>query len=151
MQKTWQRVQIFMVSNYIWWGILFLGFFLRLWLYFINRSLWGDEASLALNLVSRNFRELTQLLDHGQAAPIGFLFIEKLFIVIFGNHEYVLRVFPLISGFLVLYFIYRFSREHLGAAGLFSIALASITWWFVYYSSEAKQYSSTLGRKYGAS
>lgn len=144
MQKTWKRAQSFMVSSYLWWGIILLGFFLRLWLYFINRSFWQDEASLAINLVTRNFRELTQLLDYDQAAPIGFLFVEKFFIVILGNHDYVLRIFPLISGILVVYFIYRFSRTHLGAAGLFAVAMASINWWFVYYSSEAKQYSSDI-------
>ena len=44
--------------------------------------------------------ELTQLLDYHQAAPIGFLFIEKLSILVFGNHDYIMRLFPLLAGIL---------------------------------------------------
>ncbi|MBT3188638.1 MAG: hypothetical protein HN736_06855 [Anaerolineae bacterium] len=144
MRKTWNQIQSFLVSRYMWWGIILLGIFLRSYLYFLNRSLWADEASLAINLVTRDFSELAQLLDYHQAAPVGFLFVEKFFITIFGNHDYVFRIFPLISGVLVIYFIYRFARTHLGPAGLFALAIASITWWFVYHSSEAKQYSSDI-------
>jgi len=49
-----------------------------LYIYIENRSLWDDEASLALNIVYKNFSELTQVLDYHQAAPIGFLFIRSL-------------------------------------------------------------------------
>ena len=81
MQKTWKRVQPYFKSDYLWWGIILIGIVLRLRQYLLNRSLWADEASLAMNLVTRNFGELTQLLDYHQAAPIGFLFIEKLSII----------------------------------------------------------------------
>ena len=144
MQKTWKRAATFVRSDYLWLGIIFLGVFLRLRQYILNRSLWGDEAALALNLVSRSFRELTKLLDYHQAAPIGFLFIEKLSITIFGNHDYIMRLFPLFTGILAIYFIYRFAREHFGTAGLFAVGIFSIGWWLVYYSSELKQYSSDV-------
>ena len=82
MRKTWNQIQSFLVSRYMWWGIILLGIFLRSYLYFLNRSLWADEASLAINLVTRDFSELAQLLDYHQAAPVGFLFVEKFFITI---------------------------------------------------------------------
>ena len=100
MGRTWKRVQGFIKSEYLWWGVILIGIVLRLRQYLLNRSLWSDEASLAVNLVTRSFGELTQLLDYHQAAPIGFLFIEKLFIIIFGNHDYVMRLFPLFAGIL---------------------------------------------------
>ncbi len=144
MQTMWKFTQKFMMSKFLWWGIIFVGVFLRLFIYIQNRSLWGDEASLALNIVHKNFSELTHLLDYHQAAPIGFLFIEKLLTIIFGNHDYVMRIFPLISGILALYFIYHFARTHLGPAGIIALAMSSFTWFFVYYSSELKQYSSDI-------
>ena len=144
MRKISEFTQKFMMSRFLWWGIIFIGVSLRLYVYLENRSLWGDETSLALNIVHKNFSELTRLLDYHQAAPIGFLFIEKLFIIVLGNHDYILRIFPFISGVLALYFIYRFARTHLGPAGIIALALSSFTWLFVYYSSELKQYSSDV-------
>ena len=125
------------------WGLLlFLGVVLRLRQYFFNRSLWADEASLAVNLVHRNFRELTQLLDYQQAAPIGFLYIEKLLLLILGNRDYILRLFPLFSGILAVYLIYRIARTHVGNAGMFAVLMFSISGGMVYYTSELKQYMS---------
>ncbi len=142
MQKIWERIRFSKRSNYLWWGILLFGIFLRVYLYLLNRSLWQDEASLAMNLVHRSFGELTQLLDYYQAAPIGFLLIEKTFVSIFGPYDYIMRIFPLISGIFAVYFIYRFAQTHIGSAGLFALALASVAWSLVYYASELKQYSS---------
>lgn len=144
MRRTWKRVKSFIHANYLWWGIILLGIVLRLRQYLLNRSLWADEASLAMNLVTRSFGELIQLLDYNQAAPIGFLFIEKLSIVIFGNHDYVMRLFPLIAGILAIYLIYNFSRASFGTFGLFAVLIFSISWWLVHYSSELKQYTSDM-------
>ena len=106
MQKIWDRIRFFKRFNYLWWVILLFGIFLRVYLYLLNRSLWQDEASLAMNLVHRSFGELTQTLDYHQAAPIGFLFIEKFFVSIFGPYDYVMRIFPVVSGILAIYFIF---------------------------------------------
>ena len=144
MDHAWKRLQSFFESNYLWWGVILLGVFLRLRQYLLNRSLWQDEASLAVNIVNRNFGELTRLFFYHQAAPIGFLFIEKLSILIFGNHDYVMRLFPLLTGILAVYLIYKFSRASSGIFGLVAVTLFSITWWLVYYSSELKQYSSDV-------
>jgi hypothetical protein len=144
MQKTWKQVQSFLKPDYLWWGFILIGISLRLRQYLLNPSLWADEASLAVNLVTRSFGELTQLLDYHQAAPIGFLFIEKLSIVIFGNHDYVMRLFPLFSGILAIYLIYKIARASFGTFGLFAVFIFSISWWLVRYSSELKQYTSDV-------
>ena len=144
MQKTWKRVEAFFRADYLWWGIVLLGSLLRLRQYLLNRSMWGDEASLALNLVTRNFSELMQLLDYHQAAPIGFLFIEKLSILVFGNHDYILRLFPLVASIFAIYLIYKFARASFGTFGLFAVSMFSISWMLVYYSSELKQYTSDI-------
>jgi len=72
---------------------------------------WVDEASLALNIVNRTFSELTIPLDYNQGAPIGFLFIEKFIILILGNKDYILRLFPIISGMLSVYLIYLIAKK----------------------------------------
>src|SRR6266702_8275167 len=53
-----------------------LGTLLRVSQYFANRSLWHDEALLALNLVDRPLSHAARPLDFGQAAPVGFLLAE---------------------------------------------------------------------------
>ena len=144
MQETWKRVQFVARSNYLWWGIVVLGSLLRLRQYLLNRSFWADEASLAVNLVNRSFADLTRLLDYHQAAPIGFLFIEKLSILILGNHDYVMRLFPLFAGIIATYLIYKVARVSFGTFGLFAVSIFSISWWLVHYSSELKQYCSDV-------
>ena len=144
MQTTWKHKLSNIKTDFLWWGIVALGIFLRLRYYLLNRSLWADEASLALNIVTKNFRELTQLLDYHQAAPIGYLFIEKFLILVFGNLDYVLRLFPLFAGILATYLIYKIARASFGTVGLLAASLFSISWMLVHYSTELKQYSSDV-------
>jgi len=144
MSHFWDRWKASTKLDWMWWGIVTLGIILRLRQYLVNRSFWADEASLAVNIANRSYAELLGLLDYQQAAPIGFLYIEKTLITIFGNYDYVLRLFPLFAGLLSTYLIYRIAREHLGTAGLFAVLLFAISWGLVYFSSELKQYSSDV-------
>src|ERR1700690_1806975 len=128
----------------VWWAVIMVGVILRLRQYVADRSLWNDEAALALNIVNRNFAGLTQPLSYNQGAPLGFLFIEKALLLIIGNHDYILRLFPLFSGLLSLYFIYLISKQYFGTPGLFALSIFSISWTLIYYSSELKQYSSDV-------
>ncbi len=136
------RLRLLLKPDFIGWLLVILGIVLRLRQYIANRSFWHDEANLALNLVNRTFGGLTQPLDYDQGAPIGFLFIEKLFMTVIGNKDYILRLFPLFSGLLATYLIYRIAREYFGAGVLFAVLLFVISWPLIYYSSELKQYSS---------
>jgi len=105
--------------------------------------LWADEASLAYNLAQRTFFGLTQPLDYDQGAPIGFLFIEKLLIIVLGNMDQVMRLFPLFSGLVSLYLFYRIAQAHI-KGGMLGSLLFAISWQLIYYSSELKQYSSDV-------
>jgi hypothetical protein len=64
--------------------------------------------------------------------------------VLFGNHDYVMRIFPLFSGILTVLVVYYFSRKHFGIWGLLPLSLVSFSQHFIYYSSEMKQYSSDI-------
>src|SRR5512139_456910 len=88
-------------------ALLFLaGILLRLRQYLTGRSLWMDEAMLALNIVNRSFGELLKPLDYDQGAPLGFLMVEKLFNLLLGRSEYALRLFPLLVGILSIWLFY---------------------------------------------
>lgn len=121
--------------------LLFLGALLRLRQYLTGRSLWADEAMLALNIVNRGFADLFKPLDYDQGAPIGFLLVEKVFNSILGKNEFVLRLFPFLVGLLCLWLFFLLLKRTVKGVGLLTaLALFALNPRLVYYSSEVKQY-----------
>jgi hypothetical protein len=124
---------------------IIVGLSLRLVHYLLDRSLWIDEAFVALNILDRSFIELFYPLKYNQAAPVGFLVITKLFTLIFGENEYVLRLFPFLSAIVALFLFYRVAKWFgtlpvvAVALGLFALCDRAI-----YYCAELKQYSSDI-------
>jgi hypothetical protein len=141
---AWNRIKSMAIPELIGWLIVILGFILRMRQYLANRSFWGDEASLAVNIVSRSFAGLTEPLGFHQAAPVGFLFIEKILIVLFGNTDYILRLFPLASGVLAVFLIHRIGLDYFGTVGIFALSMFALNSWQVFYTSELKQYGSDV-------
>jgi hypothetical protein len=144
MQQAWTRLKPVFKADLVWWFLIALGIILRLRQYLVNRSFWADEASLAFNLVTRTFNGLTQPLDYHQGAPVGFLFIEKLSILLLGNNEFAMRLFPFLSGIFAVYLLYILSKTYIGLSGLFALLAFSVGPNLIYYSSELKQYSSDV-------
>lgn len=111
-----------------------------------NRSLWLDESYLALNIINAGFMELFQPLDFCQVAPILFLLVEKFFSLIFGNSEFGLRLFPLLSYWASIYFLYKIFR--ILNLNMYVIILAMSLFVYngtiIYYSSEVKQYMTDV-------
>ena len=128
------------------WGLIAIGALLRLRQYFSNRSLWIDEAMLALNLIRRSAAGLARPLEHHQYAPLGFLLLEKAAIALFGSGERALRLVPLLAGLAALPVFAALARGVAGsrAATLLSVALFAVSGQVVYYASEAKQYSTDV-------
>ena len=125
--------------------LVIFGTAIRLIQYFQNRSLWFDEVNLALNIVNRSYGELTQTLDHNQAAPLGFLWVEKLATQIFGNNEYALRLFPLVSNLVAFGVFYRLVYRYASPlAAPMAIALFAFGRHTLYFATELKQYSSDI-------
>ncbi|MEM9161496.1 MAG: glycosyltransferase family 39 protein [Cyanobacteria bacterium P01_F01_bin.4] len=119
---------------------LLFGLLLRLVHYTSNRSLWFDEASIALNL-SRSYPELLSKLDYNQAAPPLFLWAEKFAVQIFGDNEYALRLFPLIAGLASVVLFYQLAKRlTTGWTTPIAIALFSSLENIAYFSSELKPY-----------
>jgi len=126
-------------------AILLAGIGLRINQYASNRSLWIDEAMLALNIVNRSFGNLMGPLDYSQGAPLGFLIIQKMMVTAFGGNDYVLRIFPFAASLAALYLMYRVSVRYVGGIGaLVALGFFSLSDRMIYYASENKQYSTDV-------
>lgn len=124
------------------WGLVALGLVLRLRQYLANRSLWLDEAMLALNIIHKDIGGLFGKLDYEQGAPLGFLLLEKLAATLLGNGERALRLLPLLAGCASLVLFYLLARQILRPPGLLiALALFALSPTLIYYSSEVKQYA----------
>ena len=143
--SRFRKLEYALMLRYLAMGMVLFGMVLRIGQYIANRSLWFDEAMLALNIVERSFGGLTQPLDYSQGAPIGFLFIQKAAIYILGNRDYVLRLVPIIAGIAAMFLIYKVAGLYLEGTSVFAaIWLFAVSDRLVYYASEAKQYSSDV-------
>lgn len=125
-------------------AILSLGIVLRLIVFYQNRSLFIDESSLARNIVEKNFHAFFGVLDYDQYAPPLFLCITKLCTLVLGANEWALRTWPLVAGCLSLWLILSISRQLKlrGLALLIPLTWMALSFLFVRYSTEVKQYSS---------
>lgn len=121
------------------------GVAVRIEQYLIRRSLWLDEASLALNIVHRDFVQLLKPLSYEQGAPFGFLWLERTVVLVLGNNEYALRLVPLAAGVASLLLFHRLARRVLDPhAAVVAMALFAISPALIRYSTEVKQYSSDV-------
>jgi hypothetical protein len=84
--------------------LILVGVALRLVEYFHNRSIWWDEAMLALNVLHRTSGQLWRPLDYDQGAPIGFLLLERAAVDTLGQSELALRLVPLAAGIASVFF-----------------------------------------------
>lgn len=126
--------------------VVVAGVALRVEQYLHRRSLWFDEALLALNVVGRPLRRLVlgPLAFH-QGAPPGFVVAERVSVHLVGDGEYGLRLVPLLSGCLaVVVFAHLAYRVVSGPAPLLATALVAFSPLLVYYSAECKQYSTDV-------
>ena len=104
------------------------GIVLRVAQYLSDRSLWLDEALLALNIIDRPPSELLGPLDFNQAAPPAFLLLERWVGEIFGYSELALRAIPLLAGIgSVVVFAWLARRLLTPVAALLAVLLFSGT------------------------
>ncbi len=123
-------------------AVLTAGAVLRLVNYVQCRSLWIDEASLSLSLATRSYLGLFQPLDYNQAAPLLFLWVERLMIQLWGVNELALRLPPLIFGLATLPVVAWLAVRTLPwHAAQLAIALTAFSPALIVYSVELKPYS----------
>lgn len=122
-------------------AVLSLGAFLRLIEYLGNRTLWLDEAMLALGIGRRGYQGLLAPLDYDQVAAPLFLWTVKTVSLIGGMGELALRIVPLAAGVMLPWVVWRMTRSLGGsAAGLIAAVLAAISVPLIYHSAELKPY-----------
>lgn len=127
----------------VWLGlVLLIAAGVRLPHFMLARSLWLDEAMLALNIAARGFADLLEPLDFNQAAPIGFLMLERVAVALAGFSEQSLRALPLLAGLATVPLVGLAGRRLSGdVAGILAATLAALSPTLVRYSNEVKPYS----------
>ncbi len=125
------------------WIAIVLGAAVRVWAVSHRGSLWLDEAALALNVMTRSFSELLHPLDWGQAAPVGFLWLERAFAFHAEVPDAWLRAVPFLAGVALPWLMWNLGRRMLGtAAGALGAVAAAGSMIALRYSTEAKPYAS---------
>jgi hypothetical protein len=126
-------------------AILVTALLARIYLYWRAPSLWVDEVSLSMAVITHPLLALTQKLDFQQLAPLGFIWIQRSIVDLAGVSERTLRLFPLIAGCLSVVAVWDMSRRFLDRDGaVMAAALIGLAPFAVRYSNEAKQYSVEL-------
>lgn len=126
--------------------IALLGIIFRLKSYLYLPSLWHDECSLAVSIITRNISGMFMPLEHNQCAPLLFMMLTKIVTALFGEGEFQMRLIPFLSGILSIFVFYILSKKVLSTK--FSVAVALLLFVInanlIYYSAEFKQYSTDL-------
>lgn len=136
-------------NSLIWslvWVVMGVGLFLRIFHYFDNRSLWVDEIYLITSILKMGFVELTTpALDYQQKAPIGFLWLVKASVLLFGNGEMALRLVPFLAGIASLFVFLPVARFFLKPLGvLVAMGVLAMAPPLVYHTVEVKQYGMEM-------
>jgi hypothetical protein len=122
---------------------LLVGIAVRLLHFVRGRPLWMDEALLALNVATRPVGELVPPLDYAQSAPLLFVWLQRMAVVLGGVNEWALRAVPLLAGIGALFLLRSVGRRLLGSpATTLLVAAAALSPLLVLYATEAKAFGS---------
>jgi hypothetical protein len=119
------------------------GVALRVWHWTADWPLWLDEQMISMNLRDRGLARLAGQLDNNQSAPLGWLWLQRLVVELFGTGERTLRVVPLLFGIGTLVVGWLVGRRYLGPVGTVAlVGFLAVNSSLVRYSAEVKQYSA---------
>ena len=119
-------------------GVVILGY-----QWAVARPLWLDEQMLALNVRDRAFHNLHGGLWLDQSAPLGWMYLQRLMLVIFGSSELALRAVPAAFGVGTLVTAYAVGRHYLNPVGAtVLLALCAFGQWISFHAGELKPYSA---------
>ncbi len=119
--------------------LLAAAFLLRLWA--LDQSLWLDEATTAVTVRTHSFVTLfTEFLRFDFHPPLYYLFM-KVWVLLFGNSEIVLRLPSVLFSLATGYVVYRIGTLLKNeSAGLWAAAFFLFNPLVLYYSQEARMY-----------
>jgi 4-amino-4-deoxy-L-arabinose transferase-like glycosyltransferase len=123
--------------------IIGAGIALRLWSYYDGRTLFLDEANLALNIAELSYASFFSPIGYEQYAPPLYLCLVKLSTQALGMNEWALRLPSAIAGMLSLWLFWRILLKYIPTPliRLYPLLLFACAPIFVRYSTELKQYS----------
>src|SRR2546425_4612435 len=90
---------------------LALGLALRAYHFLRNADTWHDEAALINNVLLKDWGELTGPLYYSEAAPLGFMWLEKAVANSLGDGTLALRLVPWLASCLALILLARSARR----------------------------------------
>lgn len=143
LQKAVLSKMVYIITNLVFIYFIYLGIKTSFFMVSVNRSLWLDEALLAMSFSKRTFAELFTLgeFEYCQSAPLVWVYLNKILASIFGYHEYVLRSISFISFILIIFsliFIQRYFYK--SKFPLFGAAIFANLQHALIYSNMFKQY-----------
>jgi uncharacterized membrane protein len=125
--------------------IIIIGIFLRIQQYLLNKSLWIDECFFAYSIFDKGLLSHLIHQKYNQLSPLGFIFVEKFLVTLFGQSEYILRLFPLLCGIASIILFYKLLKVlYKDLVVVMGLSLFCFSSELIYYSAEAKQYSSDV-------
>ena len=126
-------------------AFVILGLVWRVARYAACPPLWGDEAFIAVSLLTRNLAGLFGPLDYFQIAPVGFLGIELAVVQRLGDSEYALRLIPFLSGIISLILFERLARRLVNRrSALIAVGIFAASYYPVRHAAEVKPYATDL-------
>ena len=144
-RNIWRTALPLLTAERLSWAVIAFGVVLRAAQFLFNPALYVDEGALALNIMNRSFTGLTQPLDSNQAAPLGFLVLEKIALLAFGDSEYSLRLFPFLFSVAALFLFYLVARRCLSSWAVpIALTFFAVSGHVIYYAAQIKQYSSDV-------
>lgn len=119
------------------------GTVLNIYQWYFSKPLWVDEEMVLLNVRDRAMSELIGPLWLNQAAPLGWLALQRVVVAEFGTADRTVRAIPILFGIGTLWAGWWIAKRWMTplAAATF-LMLCSTAQWMTYYAVEAKPYSA---------
>jgi hypothetical protein len=126
--------------------VLLLGLAWRLIRYALDFPLWGDESSIVLSLMRRDFLGMIKPpLENAQIAPLGWMWIELGMVKLLGLREYAMRIPALVSSIAALIIFWRFAPKLLDKrSALLALAMLAAANYPVRHGNEVKPYAMDM-------
>jgi hypothetical protein len=126
-------------------GLLVLGVLWRVTRWAWGFPIWGDEAFVGVNFITRDYAGMVRPLDYGQIVPLVFMWAELAISRLLGLSEWALRLIPTLASLAALLLFWRFSQRVLPSrAALLATAVFAAAYYVVRHGAELKPYSTDL-------
>ena len=109
----------------------------------IHESLWHDEAWVAISILKPNIFEMINYSDPVQSTPLGYLLVVRFLIQIFGDFDWVFRIFSLFVGIVNINLLFLITYKILKNSffSIIPIIIFVTNYTLLRYNAELKQYS----------